>query len=191
MLNYQLISRKQHLCITLRTQNETKTEALELIKCSRPENIDEYQQWVLGTINTNPEIIENFPETSIDELEETQLEQRRTMTTTINSPIFGGLLKFNHGKGNIIWDMINWGLLKNGKPPNKKCINYNGLGNVLTLETCDPNWPRCQDRLKKLMTSDDPLVETQTSAGQTQTFAGDFALKSHPAHEFRRLQRLT
>ncbi|KAK4017602.1 hypothetical protein OUZ56_033236 [Daphnia magna] len=167
MLNYQLISQEKHLCITVTTQNETKKSTpihtLELVRCSRPENIDENQQWVFGTINTNPEILENFPETSIDELEEIQLEQRRTMTTTINSPIFGGLIKFNHGKGNIIWDMINWKLLKSGKPPTKKCVTYNGLANLLTLETCNPNWAQCQECLKKLITSNDPLVQTQTS----------------------------
>ena len=64
-------------------------------------------------------MLENFPDSSIEDLEEVQCEQRRSVTTTISSPIFGGLLKRNHGRGNIIWDMIGWGLMKNGKSPNK------------------------------------------------------------------------
>ncbi|KAK4045438.1 hypothetical protein OUZ56_033044 [Daphnia magna] len=176
--------------IPIKTPNETKintpTHTLELVRCSRPENIDENQQWVFGTINTNPEILENFPETSIDELEEIQLKQQRTMTTTIKSPLFGELIKFNQGKGNIIWDMINWGLLKNRKPPNEKCVTYNGLANVLTLETCDPNWTQCQESMKELITSNDPLVQTQTSVancsqcsnkGQAFEYSADFTIR--------------
>ncbi|KAI9551204.1 hypothetical protein GHT06_003603 [Daphnia sinensis] len=71
------------------------------------------------TINTNPEIVENFPDITLQEIREVKMEQRKTITTTINSPIFGGILKTNHGTGNIIWDMIAWGLLKNGQHPNK------------------------------------------------------------------------
>ncbi|KAK4007112.1 hypothetical protein OUZ56_012273 [Daphnia magna] len=93
---------------------------MELVRCSRPENIDENQQWVFGTINTNPEILENFPETSIDELEEIQLEQRRTMTITINSPIFGGLIKFNDGHDQL-------GITKKRKATERKMCHLQWL----------------------------------------------------------------
>jgi hypothetical protein len=72
-------------------------------------------------------------------MEAFRLEQRHAVTTTINSPIFGGLLKVNQGYGNIVWDLISWGLLKNGEDKNIKCITYHGIGRPLTLEACDPN----------------------------------------------------
>ncbi|KAI9554962.1 hypothetical protein GHT06_020246 [Daphnia sinensis] len=185
-INYQLISMEKHLCITLKDEDKGSNQSLILQKCSRPENMDDNQQWVFQTVNTNPEVLENFPETTIDELEEIRLEQRRAVATTINSPIFGGLIKFNHGHGNIIWDMISWGLLKNGKPPNEKCVTYNGKNTMMTLEECDPNWPRCQKSLQKLVTSNDPLVQTQTTVancsralnrGQAFEYSSDFTIR--------------
>jgi hypothetical protein len=37
-------------------------------------------------------------------MEEWRIEESNALTTTINSPIFGGLLHVNQGKGNIVWD---------------------------------------------------------------------------------------
>jgi hypothetical protein len=119
-------------------------------------------------------------------METFRLEQRRAVTTTINSPIFGGLLKVNQGQGSIVWDLINWGLLQTGEDKNKKCITYHGLGSPLTLETCDRNWVRCQESLRKYITSNDPLVQTQTSVancsnaattGQALEYASDFTIR--------------
>ncbi|KAK4037163.1 hypothetical protein OUZ56_029205 [Daphnia magna] len=89
-------------------------ETLKLEKCALEGDTRKNQLWFFQTINTNPDVIENFPE----DIQEVRLEQRRAITTTINSPIFGGILKENHGSGNIIWDMIAWGLLKNGQYAN-------------------------------------------------------------------------
>ncbi|KAI9558386.1 hypothetical protein GHT06_015162 [Daphnia sinensis] len=68
-INYQLISMEKHLCITLKDEDEGSNQSLILRKCSRPENMDDNQQWVFQTVNTNPEVLENFPETTIDELD--------------------------------------------------------------------------------------------------------------------------
>ncbi|EFX75157.1 hypothetical protein DAPPUDRAFT_108213 [Daphnia pulex] len=160
--------------------------SLILTACSQGQEILTAQQWVFKQINVNPDIIENFPDTTLDEMGTFHLEQRRAVTTTINSPIFGGLLKVNQGQGNIVWDLINWGLLQTGEDKNKKCMTYHGLGNPLTLETCDQNWVRCQESLRKYITSNDPLVQTQTSVancsnaattGQALEYASDFTIR--------------
>ncbi|KZS00771.1 Uncharacterized protein APZ42_002793, partial [Daphnia magna] len=97
--------------------------------------------------------------------QEIRLEQRRAVTTTINSPIFGGILKANHGSGNIIWYMIAWGLLKNGQYPNGKCVTHHGLEKQLTMEDCDTDWTKCKEELKTFITSNDPLLQSQVSVG--------------------------
>ncbi|XP_045023229.1 uncharacterized protein LOC123467349 [Daphnia magna] len=147
---------------------------------------DESQQWVIEILTTNPDVLDNFPDASIDEFEEIQLEQRTSVTTTVSSPIFGGLLKRNHGRGNIIWDMIGWGLMKHGKSPDEKCLTHNGVNKAITLEACDPNWIKCQTSLQKLLTSNDPLVQSQTtvancseasSKGQAFEYSSDFTIR--------------
>ena len=77
-----------------------------------------------------PDIIENNPEILITNMEEWRLEEINAITTTINSPIFGGLLKVNQGQGNIVWDLINWGLLRSKGHNNTKCVTYHGVGEV-------------------------------------------------------------
>ncbi|KAI9555943.1 hypothetical protein GHT06_018484 [Daphnia sinensis] len=114
--NFYIISQESEMCLTL-----VSDEILKLEQCSMEEESLRNQQWYFQTINTNPEIVENFPDITLQEIREVKMEQRKTITTTINSPIFGGILKTNHGTGNIIWDMIAWGLLKNGQHPNEKC----------------------------------------------------------------------
>ncbi|KAK4004228.1 hypothetical protein OUZ56_005970 [Daphnia magna] len=118
------------------------------------------------------------------DLQEVRLEQRRAVTTTINSPIFGGILKANHGSGNIIWDMIAWVLLKNGQYPNGKCVTHHGFNKQLTMEDCDTDWTKCQDELKTFITS--PLVQSQvsvgncskvTNKGQAFEYTSDFTIR--------------
>ncbi|KAI9557148.1 hypothetical protein GHT06_016955 [Daphnia sinensis] len=158
--NFYIISQESEMCLTL-----VSDEILKLEQCSMEEESLRNQQWYFQTINTNPEIVENFPDITLQEIREVKMEQRKTITTTINSPIFGGILKTNHGTGNIIWDMIAWGLLKNGQHPNEKCVTHHGLDKPLTLEDCDTDWTKCQEELKEYITSNDPLVKTQVSVG--------------------------
>ncbi|KAK4045621.1 hypothetical protein OUZ56_033308 [Daphnia magna] len=144
------------------------------------------QQWFFQTINTNPDVIENFPDVTLQDIQEVRLEQRRAITTTINSPIFGGILKANHGSGNIIWDMIACGLLKNGQYANGKCVTHHGLEKQLTMEDCDADWTKCQEELKTFITSNDPLVQSQvsvgncskaTNKGQAFEYTSDFTIR--------------
>ncbi|KZS19686.1 Uncharacterized protein APZ42_013852 [Daphnia magna] len=109
------------------------------------------------TINTNPDVIENIPDATLQDIQEVQLEQRKAITTTMNSPIFGGALKKNHGSGIIIRDMIAWGLLKNGQHQSKKCVTHHGINKQLTMEDSDTEWTKCQDELKTFITSNDAL----------------------------------
>jgi hypothetical protein len=111
----QIICEENHLCLTAIELINKIEMSLILTACSQGQEILTAQQWVFEQINVNPDIIENFPDTTLDEMETFRLEQRRTVTTTINSPIFGGLLKVNQGQGNIVWDLINWSLLQTGE----------------------------------------------------------------------------
>ncbi|KAK4007198.1 hypothetical protein OUZ56_012358 [Daphnia magna] len=119
--NSYLISQESEMCLTVGVD-----ETLKLEQCALEGDIRKNQQWFFQIINTNPDVIENFPDVTLQDLQEVRLEQRKAVTTTINSPIFGGILKANHGSGNIIWDMIAWGLLKNGQYPNGKCVTHHG-----------------------------------------------------------------
>ena len=89
----------------------------------------------------NPDIIENNPEISQEEMREWRLEESNTPITTINSPFFGGLLKVNRGQENIVWDLINWGLLLTKDQNTKKCVTYHGVGEALTLQKCNSTGP--------------------------------------------------
>ncbi|XP_045027903.1 uncharacterized protein LOC123471074 [Daphnia magna] len=144
------------------------------------------KDWFFQTISTNPDVIENFSDVTLQDIQEVRLEQRRAITTTINSPIFGGILKANHGSGNIIWDMIAWGLLKNGQYANGKCVTHHGLEKQLTMEDCDTDWTKCQEELKTFITSNDPLVQSQvsvgncskaTNKGQAFEYTSDFTIR--------------
>ncbi|KAK4045577.1 hypothetical protein OUZ56_033223 [Daphnia magna] len=161
-------------------------ETLKLEKCAFEGDTRKNQQWFFQTINTNPDVIENFPDVTLQDIQEVRLEQRRAITTTINSPIFGSILKANHGSGNIIWDMIAWGLLKNGQYANGKCVTHHGLEKQLTMEDCDTDWTKCQEELKTFITSNDPLVQSQvsvgncskaTNKGQAFEYTSDFTIR--------------
>ncbi|KAK4009701.1 hypothetical protein OUZ56_018847 [Daphnia magna] len=161
-------------------------ETLKLEKCALEGDTRKNQQWFFQTINTNPDVIENFPDVTLQDIQEVRLEQRRAITTTINSPILGGILKANHGSGNIIWDMIAWGLLKNGQYANGKCVTHHGLEQQLTMEDCDTDWTKCQEELKTFITSNDPLVQSQvsvgncsraTTKGQAFEYTSDFTIR--------------
>ncbi|KAK4007029.1 hypothetical protein OUZ56_012184 [Daphnia magna] len=102
--NSYLISKESEMCLTVGVDETLKLEKFALEGDTRKN-----QQWLFQTINTNADVIENFPDVTLQDIQEVRLEQRRAVTTTINSPIFGGILKENHGSGNIIWDMIAWG----------------------------------------------------------------------------------
>ncbi|KAK4045790.1 hypothetical protein OUZ56_033780 [Daphnia magna] len=145
------------MCLTVELDKTLKLE-----KCALEGDTRNNQQWFFQTINTNPDVIENFPDVTLQDIQEVRLEQRRAITTTINSPIFGGILKANHGSGNIIWDMIAWGLLKNGQYPNGKCVTHHGLEKQLTIEDCDTDWTKCQEELKTFITKDPPVTKNHT-----------------------------
>ena len=60
------------------------------------------------------------------------------------------------------------------------------MGEGLTLETCDPNWTRCQGVLEKDLTSVYSLIKTQTSVincsgeakvRQALEYASDFTIR--------------
>jgi hypothetical protein len=158
---------------------------LELKDCDRH---DKSQKWTFQNVNNNPDIMENNPEISPEEMQEWRLEEGNTLITTINSPIFGGLLKVNQGQGNIVWDLINWGLLRSKGHNNTKCVTYHGVGEVLTLETCNPNWTQCQENLQQRLANitNDPLVQSQTTVSncsgkanirQALEYAADFTIR--------------
>ncbi|KAK4015065.1 hypothetical protein OUZ56_030055 [Daphnia magna] len=179
--NSYLISQESEMCLTVGVD-----ETLKLEKCALEGDTRKNQQWFFQTINTNPDVIENFPDVTLQDIQEVRLEQRRAITTTINSPIFGGILKANHGSGNIIWDMIAWGLLKNGQYANGKCVTHHGLEQQLTMEDCDTDWTKCQEELKTFITSNDPLVQSQvsvgncsraTTKGQAFEYTSDFTIR--------------
>ncbi|KAK4007240.1 hypothetical protein OUZ56_012400 [Daphnia magna] len=179
--NSSQISQESEMCLTVGVD-----ETLKLEKCALEADTRKNQQWFFQTINTNPDVIENFPDVTLQDIQEVRLEQRRAVTTTINSPIFGGILKANHGTGNVIWDMIAWGLLKNGQYPNGKCVTHHGLEKQLTMEDCDTEWTKCQEELKTFITSNDPLVQSQvsvgncskvTNKGQAFEYTSDFTIK--------------
>ncbi|KAK4015088.1 hypothetical protein OUZ56_030078 [Daphnia magna] len=179
--NSSLISQESEMCLTVGVD-----ETLKLEKCALEGDTRKNQQGFFQTINTNPDVIENFPDVTFQDIQEVRLEQRKAVTTTINSPIFGGILKANHGSGNIIWDMIAWGLLKNGQYPHGKCVTHHGLEKQLTMEDCDTDWTKCQDELKTFITSNDPLVQSQvsigncskvTNKGQAFEYTSDFTIR--------------
>ncbi|KAK4045615.1 hypothetical protein OUZ56_033302 [Daphnia magna] len=145
--NSYLISQESLMCLTVGVD-----ETLKLEKCALEGDTRKIQQWFFQTINTYPDVIENFPDVTLQDIQEVRLEHRRAFTTTINSPIFGGILKANHGSGNIIWDMIALGLLKNGQYANGKCVTHHGLEKQLTMEYCDTDWTKCQEELKTFIT---------------------------------------
>jgi hypothetical protein len=179
----QIISEKYMQCLTAKHVPITSSFYLGLQQCG---DNNKLQKWIFQTDNKNPDIIENNPEISIHDMEEWRLEESNALTTTINSPIFGGLVNVNQGKGNIVWDLINWGLLRTKDQTKTKCVTYHGVGEVLTLETCDPNWTRCQGALEKHLTSIDPLINTQTSVAncsgeakvrQALEYSSDFTIR--------------
>jgi hypothetical protein len=163
----QIIAEKYihaYMCIAARRTSSTTEFTIDIQTCDRN---DKSQKWIFQNVNSNPDIVENNPEISSEELQEWQIEESITLTSTINSPIFGGLLKVNQGKGNIVWDLISWGLLRSKAHNNTKCVTYHGVGKVLTLEDCDPNWTQCQENLQQRLANitNDPLVHSQTTVG--------------------------
>jgi hypothetical protein len=158
----QNISDKHMKCLTATPVSWLSEFFLQLQHC---ESSNKFQKWIFETDNKNPEIVENNPEISINDIEDWRLEERKALTSTINSPIFGGLLKVNQGKGNIVWDLINWGLLRSKGHNDTKCVTYHGVGEALTLEKCDPDWTQCQENLQQRLASitNDPLVNSQTT----------------------------
>ena len=181
----QIISVEAGSCLTALDLLEKSEMILILLPCTKGEKINKAQQWVFEKFNTNPEITELFPDANLEEMKEFKQEQLRAVTTTINSPIFGGNLNINQGTGNIVWDMISWGLFKCLR--NKKCVTHHGIGAKLTMESCDENWTACQENLHKLITSNDQLVQTQTAVancsqtfnnGQAFEYSSDFTIRA-------------
>ncbi|KAK4006752.1 hypothetical protein OUZ56_011910 [Daphnia magna] len=158
------------LSFTATPTGEGIDQSLKLEQCAAEENMKKNQQWIFQIINTNPDIVENFAVAKLEDIQEVRLEQQKAVTSTINSPVFGGILKTNHGTGNIIWDMIAWGLLKNGQYPNEKGVTHHGLNEQLTVENCDTDWTKCQEELKTFITRNDPLVQSQVSVGNCRGY---------------------
>ena len=81
----QIISEKYMQCLTAKHVPVTSSFYLGLQQCG---DNNKLQKWIFQTDNKNPEIIENNPEISINDMEEWRLEESNALTTTINSPIF-------------------------------------------------------------------------------------------------------
>jgi hypothetical protein len=181
----QIIAEKYIQCIAAGRLPSNIEFTIDIKTCDRN---DKSQKWIFQNVNSNPDIVENNPDISSEELQEWRIEESNTLISTINSPIFGGLLKVNQGKGNIVWDLINWGLLRSKGHNDTKCVTYHGVGKVLTLEDCDPNWTQCQENLQQRLASitNDPLVHSQTTVGncsekgkvrQALEYAADFTIR--------------
>jgi hypothetical protein len=121
----QIIAEKYIQCIAAGRMPSNIEFTIDIKTCDRN---DKSQKWIFQNVNSNPDIVENNPEISSEELREWQIEESNTLTSTIFSPIFGGLLKVNQGKGNIVWDLINWGLLRSKGHNDTKCVTYHGVG---------------------------------------------------------------
>ncbi len=158
----QIIAEKYIQCIAAGRLPSTTEFTIDIKTCDRN---DKSQKWIFQNVNSNPDIVENNPEISSEELQEWRIEESNTLISTINSPIFGGLLKVNQGKGNIVWDLINWGLLRSKGHNDTKCVTYHGVGKVLTLDDSDPDWTQCQENLQQRLASitNDPVVHSQTT----------------------------
>ncbi|KZS06172.1 Uncharacterized protein APZ42_030454 [Daphnia magna] len=78
--NSYLISQESGMCFTIGVE-----ETLKLEQCALEGDARKNQQWFFQTINTNPDVIENFPDVTLQDLQEVRLEQRKAVTTTINS----------------------------------------------------------------------------------------------------------
>ncbi len=76
-------------CITAKHVPSANTFYLDLEQCK---DNNKLQKLIFKTDNKNPDIIENNPEISIEDMEEWRLEESNALTTTINSPIFDGLI---------------------------------------------------------------------------------------------------
>ncbi|KAK4006781.1 hypothetical protein OUZ56_011939 [Daphnia magna] len=86
--NSYLNSLESQMCITLGIDQSFKLE-----QCAAEQNMKKNKQWIFQTINTNPDVVENFPDATLEDIQEIRLEQRKAVTTTINSPIFGDWTK--------------------------------------------------------------------------------------------------
>ncbi len=185
VLTNQIIEEKNIQCIAAGRVPSNIEFTIDIKTCNKN---DKSQKWIFQNVNNNPDIIENNPEISSEELQEWRIEESNTLTSTINSPIFGGLLIVNQGEGNIVWDLISWGLLRSKAHNDTKCVTYHGVGKVLTLEDCDPNWTQCQENLQQRLANitNDPLVHSQTTVGncsekgkvrQALEYAADFTIR--------------
>ncbi|KZS19919.1 Uncharacterized protein APZ42_013526 [Daphnia magna] len=84
--------RNTHICIT-----ETTNDYVFAAACS-----EESTRWILEKENSYlisqesemclTDVTENFPDVTLQDIQKVRLEQRKAVTTTINSPIFGGIL---------------------------------------------------------------------------------------------------
>ena len=123
----QIIAEEYIQCLAAGQISMTSDFTLKIEACDRNNKL---QKWNFQYVNNNPDIIENNPEISSEEMQEWRLEENNTLISTINSPNFGELIKVNQEEGNIIWDLINWGLLRSKGHNNTKCVTYHGVGEV-------------------------------------------------------------
>jgi hypothetical protein len=170
--NNQIIAEKYIQCIAAGRMPSSLEFTIDIKTCDRN---DKSQKWIFQNVNNNSDIVENNPEISSEELQEWRIEESITLTSTINSPIFGGLLKVNQGKGNIVWDLISLGLLRSKGHNDSKCVTY-------------PNWTQCQENLQQRLTNitNDPVVHFQTTVAncsekgrvrQALEYAADFTIR--------------
>ncbi|KAK4045309.1 hypothetical protein OUZ56_032847 [Daphnia magna] len=68
--NSYLISQESEMCLTVGVD-----ETLKLEKCALEGDTRKNQQWFFQTINSNPDVIENFPDVTLQDIQEVRLEQ--------------------------------------------------------------------------------------------------------------------
>jgi hypothetical protein len=90
----QIIAEQYIQCLAAGRIPMTSDFTLKIEACDRN---DKTQKWNFQYVNNNPEIIENNQEISSEEMQEWRLEENNTLIPTINSQIFGELIK--------VWDM--------------------------------------------------------------------------------------
>ncbi|KAK4006533.1 hypothetical protein OUZ56_011687 [Daphnia magna] len=158
--NSYLISQESEMCLTVGVD-----ETLKLEKCALEGDTRKNQQLFFQTINTNPDVIENFPDVTLQDIQEVRLEQPRAVTTTINSNIWRYLEKksrqWKHHLGHDRLGVVE----KCTISKQKMCNTHHGFNKQLTMEDCDTDWTKCQDELKTFITSNDPLLQSQVSVG--------------------------
>jgi hypothetical protein len=86
----QIIAEKYIQCITAGRIPSTSEFTIDIKTCDRN---DKSQKWIFQNVNNNPDIVENNPEISSEELQEWQIEESITLTSTITHQFLADYLK--------------------------------------------------------------------------------------------------